>query len=924
MRNDGREDKMPERSGRGKTVLDSKIRIPETAHSLVERTDLLNELKEADSRVIVLHAGAGFGKTILMAELAKKQENPYIWYQADSSDNDPVAFLHGILYALSKISDDYLASCREIENQSMSGDPFEKAVLSLVELFSRNQQAPLYFMMDDFHEIREERIFTIMKYLIDYTPSGFNFCFTVKGEFPHFLASYILHGKAMLLEADRLRFKRNETEQLLREQMAGKADSETVDTIQKYTEGWPAGVRFACLAMRTDRGSGDIVTALTHTKIFDYIYYEIFRKLPYDLQCFLLDTSVLQFLSPTLCNVVTGRDDSGSLLEYLVGEGMFVYKFDGPKKWYRYHSVFRDFLRSRQDGKRRREILKKAAKYSLRQGETEQAVAYAMESEAYDVVAVAVEQQGISMLKQGRRATLFQWITYLEPVKETLKYPCAYMISCCYREENQDQETEDYLKMAIKGAYEAEDNEALSTYGLEFIELLDEQYGIVKAAKAAEQLDNFTSGNVRIHMKMLEYRLQLGDRIWLEEFVQKAGGKKRKLQLVMERNAVIWALELENKTEGWGNTLEEARMYRRVSLVFSEYGFYKYGWFLYLKRDLRYKDVVKEGLSLEGKSIFSQWMHLLMLLDAYKTRKEDIHILREELLLLEEKAEKQGMEYPDLLDDDEKLMTDIFLNQDSEEDRKKEIYGEMQTEPLLKVFCLGSFMVQVGDEVLVWRTKKTKELFACLFSQNGKGMDKNGLVYRLWPDATEKNGSALFNTTVSYLRKALAQADAADILQVNDRMYSLDMSRIWSDYGRLEQIAEAVRKKEFDRIEDWKELAELYRGEFLASEDYRWTLGKKEYVEQLYVRTVEQAALHEADHQDYSTAIYLLQRLLELNAASSDMLRLLLQCRIEQGDRAGARKQYEKIRKFWQEEWDQELPPDMTDFLNGDEGEEHD
>ena len=85
---------------RGKQLLASKVRIPEMTHNLIERTHLLELVEKDKSQITVFNAGAGFGKTILMAELARRHENHCIWYQIDSSDNDRTYFFNGLLYAL--------------------------------------------------------------------------------------------------------------------------------------------------------------------------------------------------------------------------------------------------------------------------------------------------------------------------------------------------------------------------------------------------------------------------------------------------------------------------------------------------------------------------------------------------------------------------------------------------------------------------------------------------------------------------------------------------------------------------------------------------------------------------------------------------------------------------------------------------------
>ena len=491
------------------------------------------------------------------------------------------------------------------------------------------------------------------------------------------------------------------------------------------------------------------------------------------------------------------------------------------------------------------------------------------------------------MQEQGRQSTVRQWIEYLHPDREKLSCFVLHAICRFFKEEKEEEHAAEYLALAVCRAGRTGEYEACGRYGLELVMYLEEHHGIARGLEEAEKIEKILnhknySGWFQIHRKILEYHLQMGDRMWMEQFAGKVPERNRKLQAVMERRAVIWALSLAERKEEWGNTPAESRMYGRISPVFMEYGFFSYGWFLYLNRDAGYGDVLKEGLCAGGNSIFSQWMRLLLYLDRYKTQKNEQHRWKEAICRLEREIQKQRVEYPAFLEEDEMLLAGILMDGVGEtQGGPQREEDEMGEEPVLKVFCLGSFSVQSGDEMLSWRTKKAKELFACLFSQEGKGLDKNGLIFRLWPEATEKNGSTLFNTTVSYLRRTLMQVGMADILVVKDRLYSLDMEKIWSDMGRLEELAKLIKEERFEDVDNPQELLTLYCGEYFGSEDYRWMVGQKEYAEQLFIRSAKRLAVYEAGRKRYDTAVLILQKVLEVAGGSSECLHLLMTYRLE-------------------------------------------
>jgi LuxR family transcriptional regulator, maltose regulon positive regulatory protein len=65
------------------------------------------------------------------------------------------------------------------------------------------------------------------------------------------------------------------------------------------------------------------------------------------VQAFLLRTSILDRLTGSLCDAVTGRTGSDVLLEELEHANLFLVPLDEHRQWYRYHHLFAEMLRAR-------------------------------------------------------------------------------------------------------------------------------------------------------------------------------------------------------------------------------------------------------------------------------------------------------------------------------------------------------------------------------------------------------------------------------------------------------------------------------------------------------------------------------------------------------------------------------------------------
>ncbi|MDQ2902028.1 MAG: hypothetical protein M3Y81_00565 [Chloroflexota bacterium] len=77
------------------------------------------------------------------------------------------------------------------------------------------------------------------------------------------------------------------------------------------------------------QGRADIASALlaftgSHRFVLDYLSEEVLARQPAQVQTFLLQTSVLERLSGSLCDAVTGARESQAMLETLDRANLFV------------------------------------------------------------------------------------------------------------------------------------------------------------------------------------------------------------------------------------------------------------------------------------------------------------------------------------------------------------------------------------------------------------------------------------------------------------------------------------------------------------------------------------------------------------------------------------------------------------------------
>ena len=383
--------------------LESKIMIPDMQKEYEKRELLLSELQQETGKLLVLHATIGYGKTVLMSQFARLPENLCAWYHLDTLDNEPVTFVQYLIRSFGRVlagfdlDEEYYAG---ITQESFS--PFVRDLIVEVEecLEAMTGFRKLVLVLDDFQVLDNPEIFRILEELIDHTGAYFTLMAATKGEVPGFLIKYIMRNQGIVIEADRLSFHAQEASNFLNRMLSGKEAERYADMIWNNTEGWPAGVMFAVLYLRR-LGCFDSEVKWENisqeSMVQNYIAYELYKSLPYEIQQFLLNTSFAEELQPDLCNAICGIDNASGILKYLLQENMFIIRIGGKSGSYRYHSMFRSFLNDRVSQEQRQEIYEKMAGYYLRHQEPDMA-----------------EKYGLEFLGEGKRKAVSGYLQFIE------------------------------------------------------------------------------------------------------------------------------------------------------------------------------------------------------------------------------------------------------------------------------------------------------------------------------------------------------------------------------------------------------------------------------------------------------------------------------------------------------------------------------
>ena len=200
-------------------LLATKLHMPGPRPGQVLRPRLTARLDEGLARGLVLaSAPAGYGKTVLLADWARRCEFPVAWLLLDAGDNDPARFWHHAVAALDRARPgigDRVAP--------LLGPPaptsFQGLVTALINDLA-GEEALL--VLDDYHVISARQVHESLAFLVEHRPAGICVVLASRSDPPLPLARLRARGQLAEIRAAELRFTAAEAGELLQQMDTAK------------------------------------------------------------------------------------------------------------------------------------------------------------------------------------------------------------------------------------------------------------------------------------------------------------------------------------------------------------------------------------------------------------------------------------------------------------------------------------------------------------------------------------------------------------------------------------------------------------------------------------------------------------------------------------------------------------------------------
>jgi LuxR family maltose regulon positive regulatory protein len=321
------------------SLLTTKLYVPTVRPNLVPRPRLIERLNEGLHRKLILvSAPAGFGKTTLVSEWVQAMGNatPPIavaWLSLDAGDNDPTRFLTYFAAAL-QTTEENIGKGALGMLQSPQPPPSKAVLTSLINEVAAVSDGVI-LILDDYHMIESSPVDDALSFLLEHLPPRMHLAIATRDD-PHLpLARLRARGQLTELRATDLRFSSSESAAFLNQVMGLDLSGEDIATLETRTEGWIAGLQLAALSIRGREDASGLIKLFTgsHRLVLDYLVEEVLEQQSESIQTFLLHTAILNRLTGSLCDALTGQDNGQTTLEMLEHTNLFIVSLDDERRW---------------------------------------------------------------------------------------------------------------------------------------------------------------------------------------------------------------------------------------------------------------------------------------------------------------------------------------------------------------------------------------------------------------------------------------------------------------------------------------------------------------------------------------------------------------------------------------------------------------
>ena len=366
-------------------LLKTKFYLPSLPPDHVARPALTERLRRGlTRRWTLITAPAGYGKSTCIGELFGTLDRPAIRLSLEPADREPARFWSHFGHALSELFGGLGVSAAQ--SLRVARIPPVESVLAtwlneLTDLDAPSDTGVL--ALDDYQVIDNEAIHRDLAYFIEHLPPALHLIVAGRSRPPLPLARWRGTGEVVELDEQDLEFNEHESRLYLDRRLGDRISADQERELFRRSEGWPSALQLAAASLeRRHRSADDLVREFhgNQQQVAEYFAEEVLIGFGERRREQLMRLSLVDAFSVSLCGAVTGSDHPRTLLRSLANAHLPIQRLDGEGRWFRFHHLFRDFLRRRletRDPEAARRAHHRASLWFESEGDVESAFGHA-------------------------------------------------------------------------------------------------------------------------------------------------------------------------------------------------------------------------------------------------------------------------------------------------------------------------------------------------------------------------------------------------------------------------------------------------------------------------------------------------------------------------------------------------------------------
>lgn len=403
----------------GHHLINSKLKPPQPAAAWVERKDLVVRVSNAArKRLLVLAAPIGSGKTTLLSQWYQHSpaSRALAWLSLDEQDNEPARFFSYLSGAVRTVAPDFEA-CMANGYDGGTHLSLDPVATVFAKSFQRIEPT-LVIVLDDFQWITDHGLLRAVTFLVHRAPANIHWIVSGRCMPELELARIRLQDQLDIIDRADLEFDTSHIVQLSRKLSRHGLSAANAECIRERTEGWVAGAKLALLAAAEPASAAESLAhfAGSHCEVVRYLATSVLQEQPAEVRDFLLASAIVDRMNGELCNALAGIANGQALLEQLYASQLFVQPLDSHGQWFRYHTLFRDFLRTclrRERATAIHALHLRASHWFAEHQMTAEALHHAFEAADRQWCIHLIARSALAWLKCGEISEVLRWTARL-------------------------------------------------------------------------------------------------------------------------------------------------------------------------------------------------------------------------------------------------------------------------------------------------------------------------------------------------------------------------------------------------------------------------------------------------------------------------------------------------------------------------------